>query len=258
MKISIIGSGNMAHFVALSFQEKGHKVHQIYSRNLQNAQKLAAKCQAEAVTKIEEIHTDIDALFLLINDTAIAEIALHPHLSNCFLVHCAGSQPIDLLHPTLRSCAVIWPIYSIHKEQPPINQSIPLIIESSSEKAQDTTLSLAHVLSDNVTILDFSQREKLHLSAVMSNNFINHLLNMNQSYLGKEGLDSNLLKPIIKQTFENHMNAANLIPQTGPAARGDSKTIAHHLQLLENHPELYDLYKSMSKAISNYYLKKEL
>lgn len=255
MKISIIGSGNMAHFVALSFHENGHTVHQIYSRRLQNAQKLAAICQAEAVTKIEDFNPEIDALFLLVNDHAIAELAQHPHLNPFFLVHCAGSQPISLLQPTIRPCAVIWPIYSINKNQPPIHLSIPLVIESNSDKVHPTTLSLAHILSDNVTTLSFSQREKLHLSAVMSNNFINHLLNLNHSFLNKEGLNSELLKPIIKQTFLNHINANSFIPQTGPAARGDIKTITRHLQLLENHPQMHDLYKNMSEAIINYYLK---
>ena len=39
--------------------------------------------------------------------------------------------------------------------------------------------------------------------------------------------------------------------QTGPAVRGDTKTIEKHIALLKNHPEWKKLYTFMSQLIQN-------
>ena len=44
------------------------------------------------------------------------------------------------------------------------------------------------------------QRLKLHLAAVLCNNFVNHLYALTERYCKMEGLDFQLLLPLIKET----------------------------------------------------------
>jgi hypothetical protein len=57
-----------------------------------------------------------------------------------------------------------------------------------------------------------------------------------------------LLKPIIKETFEKLEILSPKNAQTGPAIRRDKKTINKHLKLIES-PDLKSIYKVFTLAI---------
>jgi predicted short-subunit dehydrogenase-like oxidoreductase (DUF2520 family) len=59
----------------------------------------------------------------------------------------------------------------------------------------------------------------------------------------KSKIDFNILKPLISETVNKIYKLDPKEAQTGPAIRGDNKTINKHLASLENekHKELYKL-----------------
>jgi len=57
MILTIIGSGNVATHLALALKNAGHIVNQIYSRNISNAQLLAGKVNAEAISDLSMMNT---------------------------------------------------------------------------------------------------------------------------------------------------------------------------------------------------------
>lgn len=73
MRISIVGSGRVAtHFAkALS---KQHHIVQIYSRDLNNAQRLAQQVSAQAIDAVHCIEPAIDLLIIAVSDQAIAQV----------------------------------------------------------------------------------------------------------------------------------------------------------------------------------------
>jgi hypothetical protein len=52
MRISIIGSGNVATHLAAAFKNSGHKIVQVYSPNYQNAALLAYHVGADAISDL--------------------------------------------------------------------------------------------------------------------------------------------------------------------------------------------------------------
>ena len=95
------------------------------------------------------------------------------------------------------------------------------------------------------------KREKIHLSAVIVNNFVNYLYQVANDLMQEQSLSFDLLKPLIMETANkiNHLSPAEA--QTGPAKRNDKKTIEKQLNLLKESP-----YKDIYQDLTNSILKK--
>ena len=107
--------------------------------------------------------------------------------------------------------------------------------------------------------MDYKERLKLHLAAVLVNNFTNTLYAaasalVDEKETGKESLT--ILLPLIKQTTRKLEKLSPLAAQTGPAKRKDEVVIKKHIGLLAEHPDLKKLYKQLSKLIVHQQEKK--
>jgi predicted short-subunit dehydrogenase-like oxidoreductase (DUF2520 family) len=112
-------------------------------------------------------------------------------------------------------------------------------------------LELAQKLSNKVIELSSERRQKLHLAAVFVSNFANYMQAIGQNLCECQGVDFDLLKPLIKEVFEKNLKGKAIDNQTGPALRGDSFTINKHLELLNDEEELSRLYQLISDMIKN-------
>jgi len=109
------------------------------------------------------------------------------------------------------------------------------------------------IISQEVRILSDKERAVVHVAAVVVNNFTNHLLHIGEKICAEEGLDYNILKPLIQETVEKTLRKSPYDMQTGPARRGDQQTIQKHTDYLKKFPEYQSLYTLLSKSITNTY-----
>ncbi|MNV56055.1 hypothetical protein D3C71_1483230 [compost metagenome] len=108
---------------------------------------------------------------------------------------------------------------------------------------------MALMLSPLVYEVNSEKRRILHLSAVFACNFVNHLYTLSNEILQKNELDFEILRPLIMETAEKVQDAFPVDVQTGPAIRNDEQTITRHKELLDDMPELKDIYETLSKSI---------
>ena len=71
-----------------------------------------------------------------------------------------------------------------------------------------------------------------------------------EKILKSNNIDTELIRPLILQTFKKLQFMSALDAQTGPAARNDKKTISKHIQLL-NESDFLHLYKEITKNIKS-------
>ena len=95
------------------------------------------------------------------------------------------------------------------------------------------------------------QRLKLHLAAVIVNNFTNHLYALAADYCDNEQIDFKMLQPLIEETALRLREHLPRDVQTGPAIRKDMITIDKHLRILSEHPALKKIYLQMTDSIMN-------
>ncbi len=249
-KIAIIGSGNVANHLADIFFEKKLNITEIYSRNIIEGTKLAEKVEAKFIADIKEIGKNAEIIIIAISDDAIATVCKNLQLSNHFLAHTSGIANTDSLKIASKNYACFYPLQTFTKNTKVDFSNIPILITASNSKTEKILKELANHISLKVETISDIQRQKLHLSAVIVNNFTNHLFTLSSNYLAKNNIDFNLLKPLIQETVNKISTNNPKANQTGPAKRNDIKTIQKHFSLIED-KDLLEIYKILTNSIYN-------
>lgn len=256
MTFTIIGTGNIAWFFGKRLAAGGHRCKGVFGRNADAARELADALLSNKAGNIKELNDDdADVCFIAVSDHAIAEVAQQLKLTKTVLIHVSGAQPLNIISAGAKDHAVLWPIYSILKNNMPTHRNVPCAWEASSDRAKRFVLEMGHAITDNLFEARDEQRKWLHLAAVMTNNFINHLLSINEQICKENNLPAAVLQPLIVQTFERVKQSSPKTIQTGPAIRNDKGTIEQHQQLLANHPQLLHIYNAMTGSIQEMHSK---
>jgi len=245
MEITLIGSGNVATHMAAAFKNAGHKIAQVYSPNYQNAALLAYHVGATAIDNLNDIDPQTAVFVISVKDDAIAEVAKTLSVYQKLILHTSGATA---LLPGANT-GVLYPLQTFSKTKEVDFSQVPLCIEGSDEQITDLIEQLARTISKNVYRVDSAQRKILHLAAVFACNFPNALYAIAQGLLAEHQLDFNLLRPLIMETAQKAQESFPADVQTGPAIRRDEKTMNNHLQLLNNQPELQQVYQLLSQRI---------
>lgn len=258
MTFTIIGTGNMAWFIGNKLVAARHLCKGVFGRNEMAVLRLAEALlcgKYGSILEAKEIEADV--CFIAISDDAIAEVASKLSFKNTVLVHTAGAIPLSVLKSAAPDTAVLWPVYSVSGLNPPSHRNIPIAWEASTAKAEKYMLSLAHAITDTLFEAKYEQRKWLHISAVISNNFTNHLMAICERICNENKIPFSALEPIIAQTFARFKQISPTTAQTGPAIRGDIQTISEQTQLLSGHPEWQKIYSAITESIQAMYPPKE-
>lgn len=245
----MIGSGNMATFLALRLKEAGHPILQIISPQIQHAQTLANQVQAAATTDISQIRSDAEVVILAVPDDTLRQLADSLKLPHQTVIHTAGSVPASVLSGVSQKHACIWSIYSIQKEKTPTHRNIPMVVSSQETKTLELAQNLAKDISDVVYMLDDTQKSWAHLGAVIANNFSNHLMVVCEQLMQDHHIPFELFRPIIQDTVEKLSQRSPKTLQSGPAIRGDEQTIKAQMDMLAAYPMFARLYEMLSRSI---------
>jgi predicted short-subunit dehydrogenase-like oxidoreductase (DUF2520 family) len=254
MTFTIIGTGNMAWFVGNRLVAARHVCKGVFGRNELSVRKLA---EALLCNKYGPVHlakdVEADVCIIAISDDAIEGIAKKLSYKKTVLIHTAGAVSLDILKSAAVDTAVLWPVYSISGTNNPSQRNIPIAWEASTPKAEKYILSLAHAISDVLFKAKYEQRKWLHISAVFSNNFVNHLMTICEQICNENEVPFTTMEPIIAQTYARFKQTSPANVQTGPAMRGDQKTIKEQTQLLSMHPEWQKIYSAITDSIQSMY-----
>tara|TARA_B100000575_G_scaffold291812_1_gene298608 strand:- start:2786 stop:3529 length:744 start_codon:yes stop_codon:yes gene_type:complete len=189
---------------------------------------------------------EISDLYLLaVSDNSIKEVAeLLPNDS--FVVHTSGA--ISLEEIGQNRAGVFYPIQTFSEESNINFSKIPIGIESKQIQDLKHLKKLTKLIGTKFFLINSSQREHLHLAAVLVNNFTNHLFVEADIICRQNKLSFDLLKPLLKETIEKLNKLSPKESQTGPAIRNDSETISKHLKLIAKN-RLKEIYKVLTSAI---------
>ncbi|MDO3626327.1 Rossmann-like and DUF2520 domain-containing protein [Mucilaginibacter sp. BT774] len=249
MRITIIGSGNVATHLATAFKNAGHPIVQVYSRDMQNASLLAYHVKAEAIDDLKQINPATDLFVIAVKDDAIEPIAAELAKYNKLIVHTSGATSLQTLQKHTQNAGVFYPLQTFSKTRELNFITVPLCIEGSDETITSLLNELAYTVSQNVYRVNSDQRKTLHLAAVFACNFPNYLYYVSQQLLTKKQLPFDLLRPLILETAEKVQELFPASVQTGPAVRNDEKTMASHLEQLQENPDLQAIYELLSQGI---------
>ncbi len=256
--ISIIGAGKVGSFLAQSFIRAGFRITEVYSRSQEPAQSLAKKTGSRVVADVDELDRSTDLIIISVPDDQIGNVvALLPAFKGV-VAHTSGTLPMSIFSGKVNKYGVFYPLQTIGNELPPDPGKIPVCLEASGKQALELLNDTASGITTNIYHLDSEQRRIAHIAAVFACNFTNQLYKVSADILQGYGLPFDLLRPLIKETARKALEHPPGEIQTGPAARGDIETVKAHLELLNDEPELKDLYLRLSKMIIRKYTGKDV
>ena len=249
MRITIIGSGNVATHLAAAFKNAGHAIVQVYSRDLHNASLLAYHVRANAINELNEIDPETDLFVIAVKDDVIEAIAATLAKHEKLMVHTSGATSLETLLAHTENAGVFYPLQTFSKTKEVDFNTVPVCIEGGNDDITSTLNVLAYTITQNVYRINSDERRTLHLAAVFACNFPNYLYYISQQLLAEKQLPFDLLRPLILETAQKVQENFPADVQTGPAIRNDEKTIANHLQQLAENPQLQELYRLLSQGI---------
>jgi predicted short-subunit dehydrogenase-like oxidoreductase (DUF2520 family) len=249
--ILLIGTGRMAYQLGHAIVKSGLHLVGVAGRDLEGRERLARFLDSKAIDLGKPL-PPADLILVAVSDDAIAEVAAKLPAGDTVVAHTAGAIGLEVLAPHQHR-GVIWPIQSLSHGAPMDLRDVPMVVDASDDRARRTLLNLAKRLSEVVLELALEQRQRVHLAAVLTSNLPVWLAHEAQRLLREQKLPPSLLTPLWKTTAAK---AATFGPEqalTGPARRGDTKSIQHHLDLLANEPGLRQVYALLSEQIMRAY-----
>ena len=246
LRLAIAGTGKAANTLLSTFPHG--KVTHLWGRTREAVTQLVATYGGTPIDDPTHFN-DSDILILAVSDQAITEVSAHFKAFKGLVIHLSGTQGMDAIIQTRK--AVMWPIQTLNGADTALT-NVPLCVEASTEE-EALIDTLNTWLGTRLIHTDLATRQKLHLCAVMSNNFTNFLMTM-VDVIGGSG-QSQLMLPMMEETLRriSHTPAEQL--QTGPAVRGDHGTLESHIEMLSDLPEYEQLYTLMSQLIQQHHGK---
>lgn len=253
-EIGIVGSGNVAFHLIKAIQDSSTlHLKGLYTRNKKVGNELQEQFSVTFYTDLNELACNSKLIIIAVADDAIETIAQQINATNQHLiVHTSGSVPISVLKKSALFYGSFYPLQTFTKEREADFNQIPILIHANDENKKEVLIQIANELSSIVREINDEERKKLHLAAVMVNNFTNHIYTLANSFTDKSIVDFELLKPLIQETALKIKTVRPDECQTGPAKRNDQGTIQEHLAMLTNE-ELKELYLWFTDSIRKYY-----
>lgn len=250
--IAIVGTGNVAWHLAPALENAGHTITEVYGRDLHLAEKIVQRLySAEAKDHLDFSESKAKIFILAISDHAISQVAdaiILPDES--ILVHTSGSTPLDhLAYSSASYTGILYPLQSFTKSHPIDFEEVPFLLESDDQTTLQTLKKLAKSLSPLQYVVKSKDRLALHVAAVFASNFTNHMLRIAEEVMSRQGLDPEMLRPLIIEQISKTLDIGPKAAQTGPAVRGDLNTLDLHHQFLNYNAQVAEIYKLISQDI---------
>ncbi len=256
-RLGFIGTGVVATALARGLCDAGYEVVAVHGRDRRRAQALAQSLSGATAASSRQAVTDAaDVVVLAVSDDAIAQVAASIRWSSGHAaVHCNGAASLDLLRAASDAGAevgVLHPLQSFASadQAQRLMRGSAFRVEASSERLRDLLEQMATAVGGRPFVLG-GNPTLYHVSAVLASNYLVTLLDLAASLwpeLGatrEEGLRA--LLPLVHGTIENVDRLGIPAALTGPIARGDAGTVAHHLEVLrELAPHVVPVYKELA------------
>lgn len=246
-RVLLIGTGRTAFHLGHALRAAKVPLQGVVGRDAERTGALAKRLKAPAFALGGAVPT-CDLMLIAVSDDAIGAVAKKLPRTQAVIAHSSGTQSMAALGRREHT-GVLWPIQSLSPGVPADLSKVPLVIDSSDADARKVVRAVAQRISSRVLELPHKQREALHMAAVFASNFPVFLLAQAQRLLKEQNLPPDLLTPLWLAVAQKAADAGPDAALTGPARRGDRRTLAKHLERLKGDRDLRRAYALLSRMI---------
>ena len=251
---ALLGASKTGIALAHYLEKAGLEPAFLWNRSLKGIQLARKYIQfRKESADLSQIPADVEWIIIAVKDDAIEEVVqqLLGVLKNGDgkkVFHTSGAWDSKLLEPLQKKgcwTGSFHPLISIPDIETGFRM-IPGSVFSCEGEIQNDLLDLARLIGVTGIALNSEQKETVHLGAVFVNNYVTVMIQALKQLARVKGISDDTLKQLLErlsgQAFDNAWKRSLKDSLSGPAVRGDEKTIQKHRDLLENSPELKKLY----------------
>ena len=242
---SLIGCGKVGTSIARRLVEKGFSARWIYNRTVEKATELCSEIGGQVAHSLQDVSSETNWIIISVSDDYVGEVSEQLESTTALVTHTSGVLAPEVLAP--RRKGYFYPLQTFNKDRIPDWSMIPIFIQASNENDRDFLREQAGRVGSSAHEITAEQKKQLHLAAVFTNNFTNHMLTIAERIAEEKQLDFSIFHALLRETVEKAIAIGPKNAQTGPAVRGDQKTIEQHLALLPD--DLKELYKITTQDI---------
>ncbi|GAB3018997.1 DUF2520 domain-containing protein [Cyclobacterium sediminis] len=252
LTVSVIGTGNVAWHLSSALENAGHEILEVYGRNIHKANQLASRLYAtEAQDHLDFTESHAKLFIIAVSDQAVpsvAEAILLPEGS--ILVHTSGTLALNILsYSSADYIGILYPLQGFTKTRELSFEEVPFLLESADKGTLKTLKKLCKSLKSPAYEIRSKERKSIHVAAVFAANFTNHMVFLAESIMKRQGLEFDILKPLIIEQMNKTLQLGAAEAQTGPAIRDDIDTLENHHDFLAYNNQLAEIYRSISQSI---------
>jgi len=236
------------------------------SRRAEAAQALADRVGASGAGVLGEkaLPAAVRLVLICVPDDAIAGVAErladaeHPW-GDTIVGHTSGAKTASALQPLARRGAAtmsVHPLQTFTKTTSPEALNGIVVGLEGDERAVEVGDVLAETLGARPIRLTPEEKARYHCAATLASNGLVALLAVVEELLGSVVHDASsrsgteLVGPLVEQTWTHLREGSPEEALTGPVKRGDAGTVQAHLDALEAEaPHLIPLYAALSTAM---------
>ncbi len=205
----------------------------------------------------EELTEQCGIIFITVTDSAVAEV--WNGLRNSYdmrgkiICHCSGSLSSDIFSgadpDTVCSVHPMLAFNSAHTSNADISRAF-FTLEGGARAIAEIS-DILTITGNKFRIINSSDKAKYHAAACFASNFVVAVCERAEALLTECGFCAEdahaALSPLMKNNMDNIISCGARGALTGPASRGDSCTVARHLEALSGLDKR--IYEVMTQAI---------
>ena len=258
MRIAFIGTGRVAHTLALALHQAGWEIAALSNRNFVSAQRLAAQLPGcVAYADAQGVADIADLTFVTVPDDVIEDVAQALRWRRgAAVVHCSGATEVTVLRSAAAQGAIIGAFHPMQAFSDPKVALRTLGGCAAAIEAPEPLYkqleAIATAIGMRPMALPAGARALYHLSGSYAASFITVLLHEALGVWESFGIPRNealaALLPLARSTLEAVATQGPLASLTGPLSRGDAGTLKRHLEALrDKQPERLALYAQLAQ-----------
>lgn len=264
--VAIVGAGAVGTALARRLHTSGTQVAAILSRDASDARALAKQVGATVGTNVwTELPKTVRLALLCVPDDAIPTVADalstvdHPW-ERTVVGHTSGARTAEALAPLAERGAAVFsfhPLQTFTRDTPPdAFEDIVIAIEGDDD-AVSVGRSIGHSVGARPMVLSARDKVLYHCAAALASNGLVALMGAVRELLSEIDGDisresaTDLMAPLVDETWANLRATTPEDALTGPVARNDHATIDAHLEALSTtHLHLVPLYAALSSEMA--------
>ncbi len=243
-RVGFIGAGRAGTALASSLAQAGYVLQGVSNSTWTSSQSAASYLGTTPYEDAADLVAASDIVFLAVPDRAISDVCYqlserHAWEARHVVAHLSGADDHHRLDSARASGARTMSFHPLlafaRRERRRSFQGIYFAVEGHSD-ALALARDLVEALGGEVLNLPCGSKALYHMAAVIASNYLVTLAYLSCQLLVKTGIDAEhalgALLPLIQGTVDNLREVGLPEALTGPVMRGDTVTVARHLDAL--------------------------